>query len=87
MNMMLEGFLLGAFVTASMTAALYFFRFWRQTRDALFLAFALSFLIEGVNRMGFLLVEAPNEGTAAIYVVRLLSYLLIFAAIVRKNLN
>lgn len=82
---MLEGFLLGIIVTASLTAAAFFLKFWRASRDPLFLAFALAFLIEGVNRIGFLLVERPNEGSPAIYVVRLLAFLLILAAILRKN--
>jgi uncharacterized membrane protein HdeD (DUF308 family) len=82
---MLEGFLLGIIVTASLTAAMFFMKFWRTSRDPLFLAFALAFLIEGVNRIAFLVIERPNEGSPAIYVVRLLAFLLILAAILRKN--
>lgn len=82
---MIEGFLLGIIVTASLTAAGYFFKFWRQTRDSLFLAFSIAFFIEGVNRIGFLFVERPNEAGATIYAVRLIAFLLILGAIVRKN--
>jgi uncharacterized membrane protein HdeD (DUF308 family) len=82
---MLEGFLLGVIVTASLAAAAFFFKFWKRTRDSLFLAFGAAFLIEGLNRMAFLLVERPNEGSPAIYTVRLLAFLLIVAAIIRKN--
>ena len=82
---MIEGFLLGVIVTASLVASAFFLKFWRSSRDPLFFAFALAFLIEGVNRIGFLLVEQPNEGSPAIYVVRLLAFLLILAAILRKN--
>jgi hypothetical protein len=82
---MLEGFLLGVIVTASLTAGAFFLRFWRQTRDILFLAFAAAFIIEGLNRIGFLFVERPNEGSPTIYLVRLIAFLLILAAIVRKN--
>lgn len=82
---MLEGFLLGVIVTASLTAGAFFLRFWRQTRDTLFLTFAAAFIIEGLNRIGFLFVERPNEGSPAIYLVRLIAFLLILAAIVRKN--
>lgn len=82
---MLEGFLLGVIVTASLTAAVFFLKFWRTSRDPLFLAFALAFFIEGVNRIGFLLIARPNEGSPAIYIVRLLAFLLILAAILRKN--
>lgn len=82
---MLEGFLLGVIVTASLTAGAFFLRFWRQTRDTLFLAFAAAFIIEGLNRLSFLVVARPNEGSPAIYLVRLIAFLLILAAIIRKN--
>lgn len=82
---MTEGFLLGIIVCASFVAAAFFCKFWRQTRDTLFLAFAAAFLIEGINRISFLFIESPNEGRPAIYVVRLVAFLLILAAIVRKN--
>jgi uncharacterized membrane protein len=82
---MIEGFLLGIIVTASLTAGVYFLKFWRRTRDQLFLAFAAAFIIEGLNRIGFLFVQVPNEGSPIIYTVRFLAFLLILAAIVRKN--
>jgi hypothetical protein len=82
---MIEGFLLGIIVTTSLIAAMYFLKFWRQTRDVLFLAFGAAFLIEGINRIGFLFVAMPNEGSASIYVVRLLAFLLILGAILYKN--
>ena len=82
---MTNGFLLGVIVTASLTAAAFFFKFWRQTRDLLFLGFGAAFMIEGVNRISFLFIAAPNEGDPLIYTVRLFSYLLILAAIVHKN--
>lgn len=82
---MIEGFLLGVIVTASLTAGIFFLKFWRRTRDPLFLAFSVAFIIEGLNRVGFLFVDRPNEGTPIIYTVRLLAFLLIVAAIVWKN--
>lgn len=82
---MLEGFLLGVIVTCSLIAAAFFWKFWRQTRDTLFLAFAVSFCIEGLNRLAFLFLDSPNEGSPAIYIVRLIAFLLLAAAIVRKN--
>jgi uncharacterized membrane protein HdeD (DUF308 family) len=82
---MIEGFLLGIIVTCSLTAGGYFLKFWRRTGDELFLAFAAAFIIEGVNRIGFLFVAQPNEGSPLIYTVRLLAFMLILIAIVRKN--
>jgi hypothetical protein len=82
---MLEGFLLGVIVTASLTAGAFFLKFWRKTHDLLFLGFAAAFIIEGINRTGFLFLEQPNEGTPLAYTIRLFSYLLILAAIIQKN--
>lgn len=82
---MVDGFLLGVIVTASTVAGAYFLRFWRQTRDTLFLAFGIAFLIEAANRTCFLFLDSPNEGAPIIYGVRLFSYVLILGAIVNKN--
>jgi len=82
---MIEGFLLGVIVTCSLVAAGFFARFWFATRDLLFLGFAAAFALEGLNRMAFLFLDRPNAGDEYIYIVRLLSYLLILAAIANKN--
>jgi hypothetical protein len=82
---MIDGFLLGIIVTCSLVAAAFFARFWRASRDVLFLAFAVAFLLEGLNRIAFLFLDNPNAGDVVIYTVRLLSYLLILAAIANKN--
>lgn len=82
---MLEGFLIGIIVCASFIAGAFFLKFWRQTRDVLFLAFGAAFIIEGINRICVLLLEQPNRGHVAIYLVRLLCYVLILGAIVLRN--
>jgi uncharacterized membrane protein HdeD (DUF308 family) len=82
---MIEGFLLGVIATSSIIASIFFLKFWRKTGDSFFLAFAASFFIEGLNRCGVLLLEKPNEGNPWVYLVRLLSFLLILVAILRKN--
>ena len=82
---MTEGFLLGVIVTCSFVAAGFFARFWYAARDLLFLGFAAAFILEGLNRTAFLFLDNPNEGNSYIYIIRLLSYLLILAAIANKN--
>jgi len=77
--------LLGAIAMASLVAALFFLRFWRQTRDRLFLFFALSFFVEGVNRVVLGLVRHSNEEQPFFYLVRLFSFVLIVVAILDKN--
>ena len=82
---MLEGFLLGIIATSSVTAGVFFLKFWKQTRDSLFLAFGLAFVVEGLNRCAVLLLAKPSEGNLYIYIVRLLAFLLILGAILHKN--
>lgn len=82
---MVHGFLLGVIVCCSFVAGTFFLKFWRKTRDMLFLAFGIAFIIEGFNRASLLLVEQPNRGHVAIYLIRLSCYLLILGAIIFKN--
>ena len=82
---MIQGFLLGVIATTSLTAGVFFLKFWRRTRDSLFLALAIAFLIEGLNRSAVLFSNQPNEGSPWTYLVRLFAFLLILAAILKKN--
>ncbi len=78
--------LMGAIAMASVTAGVFFLRFWVMTRDRFFLFFAAAFLIEGINRflLGFL--NDASDDSAIYYAIRVLSYGLILLAIVDKNL-
>ena len=83
--MRIEAFLLGVVALTSLMAGLFFLKFWRRTRDSLFLAFAIAFFIEGANRVASLNASKPNEGTAWIYTVRLFAFLIILGGILYKN--
>jgi uncharacterized membrane protein HdeD (DUF308 family) len=76
----------GAIAMASFIIALFFLRFWRDSRDRFFLYFALSFGIEGVHRIFSALTYDDNEDSPLHYLVRLLAYGLILWAILEKNL-
>ena len=78
-------FLLGAVCMAFAAAGLFFLRFWRDTRDRLFILFSLAFFILAANRIGFFLAEEQNIKGDWLYGVRLLAFLLILIAIVDKN--
>ncbi|HEY1809926.1 MAG TPA: DUF5985 family protein [Acidobacteriaceae bacterium] len=80
-----EGFLLGVIATSSILAGIFFLRYWRDTRDSLFLAFALAFLIEGVNRSFRIFFAHPNEASPWVFVVRAFAFLIILGGIVNKN--
>ena len=82
---MFSAFLIGIICTLYFVCALFFLKFWSRTRDRLFLAFAAAFVIEGLNRARFLVIEQPSEGSPGIYLVRLFAFALIAAAIAAKN--
>jgi len=77
--------LVGAIGTLSLVAALVFLHYWKSTRDRFFLFFSLSFLLEGVNRIAIYESVGLNEDAPGYYLVRLVAYGLILAAIVDKN--
>jgi hypothetical protein len=81
----MDQMLSGAIATASLVAALFFLRFWRQTHDRFFLYFALSFLIEAGNRVALGVLWTVDEDGAVFYSVRVVAYGLILLAIWQKN--
>jgi len=84
-KLIVEGFLLGVIATCSVAAGLFFLRFWRNSRDPLFLLFAIAFLIEGLNRTTRIFFPHPSEASPWVFVVRALAFLLILAGIINKN--
>lgn len=79
-------FLLGTVAALSAVAFVFFLRFWRSTRDPLFVAFAVFFAIQAVIHIAVLGLDHPNEGNFWLYLLRLLAVVGIFAAIVWKNI-
>lgn len=81
-------YLLGALSMASLVAALYFFKFWKRTRDRFFLFFSAAFFIEAVNRALIFFVTTPeNQPFSFPYVIRLMSFCLFLFALVDKNIK
>lgn len=82
---MTEGFLLGVIACASLIAALFFFVYWRRSRDILFLSFAVAFAIQAVNESTLLGSANPSIASRSYYLLRLVSFLIILAGILKKN--
>jgi hypothetical protein len=80
-------FLAGAVTMGFLTAALFFTRFWRKTHDRFFLAFAAAFLLLGVNQALAQWLGAADERVSYTYLLRVLAFVIILAAIVDKNLS
>jgi quinol-cytochrome oxidoreductase complex cytochrome b subunit len=79
-------FLAGAVALAYCIAGIYFLRFWRKTRDRLFLSFALAFWLFAVNQAVVSLLGVTDERSGYAYILRVVGFLLILYAIVQKNL-
>jgi len=82
---MVNYMLTGAIGMASLIAALFFLRFWKTTRDRFFLYFAVSFLIQGVNRFFLVQGTGASDDTPSGYLFRLIAYMLIVIAVIEKN--
>ena len=79
-------FLGGATALGCLIIALFFLRFWRQTRDRLFAIFSLAFFVFAMNRVLLTLVlDVENEARTFVYLLRLGAFVLIIAAVVDKN--
>ncbi|MBS1804612.1 MAG: hypothetical protein JST28_14695 [Acidobacteria bacterium] len=85
-NPNLDYFLLGFIAACSLVAGLFFLRFYRATRDPLFLAFLIFFVVQGCTNAVVLELPQPNIGTPMIFFIRLLSVMVVLIAILWKNL-
>jgi hypothetical protein len=84
MNLFIE-FLSGATALAYLLAGVFFLRFWRKTRDRLFLHFAFAFWLFMLNQILSSILGANGEHTGYAYILRVLGFGLIILAIVDKN--
>jgi peptidoglycan/LPS O-acetylase OafA/YrhL len=80
-------FLSGAVTMGFLVAAGFFARFWRDTGDRLFVAFAVAFALLALNQALAQWLGAADERVAYTYLLRVLGFILILAAIVDKNLR
>ena len=78
-------FLNGVAAAGSLGVGLFFLRLWRETRDRFFALFGLAFWLLALNWLAILWANPADEHRHYFYVIRLLAFLLIIAAIVDKN--
>jgi hypothetical protein len=77
--------LAGAIVTGYCVIGLFFLRFWTKTKDYLFAYFAAAFWLLAAERVVILRLGIAGSHNPMVYLTRLFAFLLIIAAIVRKN--
>jgi hypothetical protein len=78
-------FVSGGTMVAALVIALFFARYWHQTRDPLFLMFAGGFITFGLSRLILAFMEEDDEGRILVYTLRLVAFALILGAIIHKN--
>jgi hypothetical protein len=82
---MLLTFLSGALTMSFLIAGLFFLRFWKRTRDGLFVAFALAFSLLGLTQALLTFSNIPVEERSWLYLLRLAAFALILVSIWWKN--
>lgn len=80
-------FLSGAVTAGFLVAAAFFWRFFRKTHDRLFIAFAAAFLLFALNQALLGLFHVATEPESLVYVLRILGFVVILAAILDKNVR
>jgi hypothetical protein len=78
-------FIQGAVAMGCVTAGMIFFRFWRQSRDRLFLSFASAFWTLAISYGVLGLVTFATEWRVYVFVVRLCAFCMIIYGVFEKN--
>lgn len=81
----MQALVAGALTMGYAVAALFFLKFWRQSRDRLFAMFSAAFAILAIQRPVLAVITDMQGDTTWLYALRLAAYLLMLAAIVDKN--
>lgn len=87
MNAELLDLAAGALIFGYLLAGLFFLRFWRRTRDSLFVWFAVAFWLMAGNQLALAFLDVPRDEMHYIYLIRISAFVLILWAIVWKNLR
>lgn len=75
----------GALALASWVAGLFFLRFWRLSRDRLFIFFCAAFWLLAVNWLSLAVNHWVPETRHQAFLVRLLAFVLIIIGVIDKN--
>jgi hypothetical protein len=78
-------FLWGALTVLCFVAGLFFLKYWRQSRESLFVALACSFWLLGLNWLALAILDVQDETRHYLYVLRLVAFLLLIVGIAGPN--
>ena len=85
MRLPLIPFLQAVSATAALAAGLFFFRFWRESRDRLFAFFGAAFWVLAVSWALLALINPADETRPYVYAIRLVAFVLMIAGMIDKN--
>lgn len=71
--------------TAAWANGLFFLRFWRESRDALFAFFGVAFWLLALSWGLLAFFEFREESQPYVYGIRLIAFLLLIVGIIAKN--
>jgi hypothetical protein len=81
----MDQFFRGALSMACLVAGVFFLRFWKESRDRLFIFFALAFTVLALSWVGLATIERGVESRHLVYIPRLVAFVLIIIGIIDKN--
>lgn len=82
---LINAMLAGGMIVAAAGVALFFLRFWRRSRDRLFLWFAIAFFVQALDRLALSLGGGAPGEHIWIYGVRFVGFAMLLVAIIDKN--
>jgi hypothetical protein len=78
-------FLQAVAATAAWLNGIFFWRFWRHSRDQLFASFAIAFWLLAASWGILSIFDVRDESVPYVYALRLLAFLVLIGGIVQKN--
>ena len=85
MRLAIIPFLQTVSATAAAAAGLFFFRFWRESRDRLFGFFGAAFWVLALSWALLALINPSDETRPYVYAIRLVAFLLMIVGMIDKN--
>lgn len=78
-------YLWGMLTMATLMAAFFFLRYWRVSRDRLFLFLSFAFVSLSASRFALAMIKPSYEHRQVVYLLRLLAFAVIMIGIADKN--
>jgi hypothetical protein len=81
----MKHFISGMLMMGYSIASLFFFRFWRDSRDRLFIFFGTAFALLAFHRVTLAAADHLPFAESTYYMLRVVAYVMILIAIVDRN--